>query len=281
MYGEDNFEFSIIEECSILMLDEREIFWIDKFRTYIGFDDCQGYNKDLGCKGIRGYKHTQEEIDKMRRIQNPDIVLQFDLDFNFVKEWIGGASHIKRELGYTKECILLRCNHTILNKMTPYKNYYWIYKSEFESESFSWNNYLSQVRHKNERVICQYNKNFELLRKWNSHFELKDEGYNIKPILNICNHWGTQKTYCDCIWAYDDYDFSDGYFGFCDQYKKGQHNCRKVNMKSEKDGDIINSFNSITEACIFLGKPNKFRNNIIKAISKNHKSAGYYWEYAD
>jgi len=190
MYGEDNFEFSIIEECPISMLDEREIYWIDKLKTYVGFDDCQGYNDDLGGKGIRGYKHSQEEIDKMRRIQNPGIVLQFDLNFEFVKEWIGGVSHISKELGYTKECILLRCNHTILNKMTPYKNSYWIYKKEYESNSFSWSNYLSNVRKKDEKVICQYNRKFELLRKWYSHYDLKTEGYNLKPILSICNHNG-------------------------------------------------------------------------------------------
>ena len=281
LYGEDNFEFSIIEECPICILDEREIFWINKLRTYVGFDNCQGYNEDLGGKGIRGYKHTEEEINKMRRIQNPEIVLQFDLNFNFIKEWIGGVSHINKELGYTKECILLRCNHTILNKMTPYKNSFWIYKSEFESDLFTWDNYFQHVRHKDEKVICQYDKCFKLLRKWNSHYELKSEGYNIKPILNICNHYGSQKTYCDCIWAYDGDDFSDGYFGFYDEYKKGRHNCRKVNMKSEKNGDIIKSFNSITDACRFLGKPDKFRGNIVQSISNNQRSAGYYWEYAD
>ena len=281
MYGEDNFEFSIIEECPISMLDEREIYWIDKLKTYVGFDDCQGYNDDLGGKGIRGYKHSQEEIDKMRRIQNPGIVLQFDLNFEFVKEWIGGVSHISKELGYTKECILLRCNHTILNKMTPYKNSYWIYKKEYESNSFSWSNYLSNVRKKDEKVICQYNRKFELLRKWYSHYDLKTEGYNLKPILSICNHNWDQKIYRDCIWAYEDYDFSDGYFGFYDEYKKGRHNCRKVSMKLEKNGDTIKNFDSITEACRYLGKPDKFRNNIIKSISKNQRSAGYYWKYID
>ena len=257
------------------------MFWINKLRTYIGFDDCQGYNDDLGGKGIRGYKHTQEEIDKMRRIQNPEIILQFDLNFKLIREWIGGASHIKKELGYTKECILLRCNHTILNRMTPYKNYYWVFKSEFENESFSWTDYLSNVRKNEDKIICQYNKQFELLKKWYSHYDIKNNGYEIRPILNICNHHGTQRIYRDCIWTYDGYDFSDGYFGFYNEYKKGRHNCRKVNMKKEKTGSIIHTFDSITDACVYLEKPKTFRSNIIKAISENQRSAGYYWEYAD
>ena len=280
-YGEENFEFYIIERCDLDKLNDREIYWIEKLRTYEGFDDCNGYNKDLGGNGIRGYKHTQEEIDKMRRIQNPKVVLQFDLNFNFVKEWIGGVSHISKELKCTRDCILLRCDHTITKIMTPYKNSYWIYKEEYESENFLWETYFSNVRHPKEKIICQYNMNFILIRKWENYDELKNNGYDLKIIKGICNHSGTQKTYKNSIWAYDEYDFSDGYFGSYDCYQKGRHTRRKVNMKSTKDGDIIKSFNSITEACRYIGKPDKFRDNICSSIAKGQRSGGYYWEYAD
>jgi group I intron endonuclease len=280
-YGEQNFDFYIIEECSIDDLDEKENYWINKLRTYEGFDDCNGYNQDLGGKGIRGYKHSDDQILKMRMIQNPKTVLQFDLQFNLIKEWIGGVSHINKELGYTKECILIRCEHTILNKMTSYKNAYWIYKDEYNHDGFSWDDYFSNYRKKDDKIICQYDLQFNLVQKWNSHFELKEAGYNINSILRICNHSGTSRTYNNYIWTYDGYDFSDGYFGFYNEYKKGRHNCRKVNMKSEKDGDIIKTFNSVSDACIYIGKPVKFRGNIIASLAKGQRSGGYYWEYAD
>ena len=84
-YGEDNFEFSIIEECDIEKLDEREIFWIEKFDSF-----NNGYNNTIGGNGIRriipwnkgmvmseeykqslsdahkGYKHTKEQKEKLR-----------------------------------------------------------------------------------------------------------------------------------------------------------------------------------------------------------------------
>ena len=59
-YGEDNFEFSIIEECDIELLDEREIFWIDKLKSYYKLN---GYNITLGGGGFR--KLTDDEINRI------------------------------------------------------------------------------------------------------------------------------------------------------------------------------------------------------------------------
>lgn len=280
-YGDTAFVFMILEECQINQLDELETEWITFLRTNVSCKNSNGYNLDLGGKGIRGYKHTKKEIDKMRRIQNPDIVLQFDLDFNFVKEWIGGANHIDKVLGYTKDCILLRCEHTILDQMTPYKDSYWIYKKEYECDDFSWEKYLSNYRTKEYKTICQYDTNFKLIKKWYSHKDIENSGYNLCHVLHICNRSGTQKLHQGYIWAYEDYDFSDGRYGYGSCYEKNKHFTRKVNMKKEKDGDVINTFNSMGEACVFLGRPKKQRCRINVAIKTNRRFSGYYWEYAD
>lgn len=84
-YGEDNFEFAIIEECTIENLDEREIYWIQFFDSF-----NNGYNKTIGGSGMRGivpwnkgqtmseeyrrclseahkgYQHTDEQKEKLR-----------------------------------------------------------------------------------------------------------------------------------------------------------------------------------------------------------------------
>lgn len=67
-YGEDNFEFSELEKCTLESLDEREIYWI---KYYDSQNQEYGYNLADGGLGCRGYKHTDEEIAKMRMIQNP------------------------------------------------------------------------------------------------------------------------------------------------------------------------------------------------------------------
>lgn len=275
MYGQENFDFEIIERCSVDQLNTREEFWIHQYDSY-----NSGYNLDCGGLGVRGYKHTEDELIKMRCIQNPKIVLQFDLHFNFIQEWIGGVSHISKVFGYTRECILLRCDHRILNKMTPYKEYYWIYKNEYESDDFDWSRYMHNVQYPEEKVVCQYDKNFNLIKKWHHRQDLKNCGYNLKSIFDICNHSSTRRLYLDYIWEYEDYDFSDGRYGF-DQVYSYKHTTRKVNMLSEKHNGIIKTFNSIVEACDYLNRPYKFKSNIIGAIRNHHRASGYYWEYAD
>lgn len=65
-YGEENFEFEIIEKCSFNELDDKEIYWINYFDS-----KNKGYNFADGGLGYKGYKHSPEEIMKMRMIQKP------------------------------------------------------------------------------------------------------------------------------------------------------------------------------------------------------------------
>ena len=49
-YGIENFTFSVIEECPIEMLDEREVFWIEKLQSA---NRKYGYNRSLGGQANR------------------------------------------------------------------------------------------------------------------------------------------------------------------------------------------------------------------------------------
>ena len=59
-YGENNFEFSIIEECDLSDLNCREIYWIDYYNSYIR---DYGYNLTLGGEGNK--QITSSMIDEM------------------------------------------------------------------------------------------------------------------------------------------------------------------------------------------------------------------------
>lgn len=174
---------------------------------------------DNGGDGIPGYKHTADEITKMRRIQNPEVVLQFDENFNFIHSWCGGISHIKKVLGYTKESVESRCKHTI-SKMIPYKRCYWVYEREYLSKNFSWQKYLNNelvidLRKKkatDSRKIYQYTPERKLIKKWECLKDIRRAGYNTSPISTILHHRKGKKTAYGSIWTYEDYDFSDGYF---------------------------------------------------------------------
>lgn len=61
-YGMENFSFSMIEEVDNQIIDEREKYWINYYRSYIGFEDSNGYNATLGGDGT--IKSDYEKIVK-------------------------------------------------------------------------------------------------------------------------------------------------------------------------------------------------------------------------
>lgn len=66
-YGEQNFEFSVIEECPENQLLIREDFWISQ---YDSMNRDKGYNLQSANRNTgysyKGWKHTEESLEKMR-----------------------------------------------------------------------------------------------------------------------------------------------------------------------------------------------------------------------
>ena len=57
-YGIENFAIEKVEEVeNDEIASEREIYWIKKLNTYIGFNDCNGYNATLGGDSKRIYDY--------------------------------------------------------------------------------------------------------------------------------------------------------------------------------------------------------------------------------
>lgn len=52
----------IIEICKVVNLDEREIHWIKEYDSYVN-----GLNSDLGGKTRKGFKHSEETKEKLRK----------------------------------------------------------------------------------------------------------------------------------------------------------------------------------------------------------------------
>lgn len=64
-YGEECFTFEILEECPIELLNEKEIYWIDYYKTYINYN---GYNLTFG--GESGTTLEPETIQKIISLYN-------------------------------------------------------------------------------------------------------------------------------------------------------------------------------------------------------------------
>ena len=64
-YGENHFHFEVIEKTDTPEKTcEREQYWIYKLRTYVGFDDCNGYNATLGGDGKPYLNLDEDEVIK-------------------------------------------------------------------------------------------------------------------------------------------------------------------------------------------------------------------------
>ena len=62
-YGKENFYIEIIEECSVEELNDKEVYWINKYNST---DSSIGYNSTLGGEGNRKFslKEMQEMWDE-------------------------------------------------------------------------------------------------------------------------------------------------------------------------------------------------------------------------
>lgn len=92
-YGSDNFEFSILEECSIEKLNERETFYIKKFNSTV-----TGYNIQLGGDSRRKVDY---DLFKTTVENNPDISnIELAKIFKIVPDT---ALRIRKRLGLNRK----------------------------------------------------------------------------------------------------------------------------------------------------------------------------------
>ena len=67
-YGIDNFSFEVIEECSVDELNEKEIYYIAEYNSYIYAENSNGYNMTIGGDGMRGFHHKEVSKEKISSI---------------------------------------------------------------------------------------------------------------------------------------------------------------------------------------------------------------------
>ena len=78
-YGLENFSFEILEECSVEELDEKEIFYIQKFDSYFN-----GYNATLG--GQAGNHGNNMRISNDELLEIYDLLLNTNISQKVIAE---------------------------------------------------------------------------------------------------------------------------------------------------------------------------------------------------
>ena len=64
-YGVENFSFEILILCEEELLNLMEIYYIEKYNSYIHAENSNGYNLTLGGEGTRGYVFSEEHKKKI------------------------------------------------------------------------------------------------------------------------------------------------------------------------------------------------------------------------
>lgn len=269
-YGEGNFEFIVIEECLLEDLDSKEKFWISEYDSM-----NNGYNLAEGGNGCRGYKHSKDEIEKMRNAHCSRKVVQLDLKMNYIKTWCSAGTAAKA-LGHKSASGILRCCEK--DKYKKAYNYIWVYEDDYLSGNIDYEYYLKENKSKPKKV-SQYDINMNLVKIWNSAYEIKKElGYSNAQISECCNK--KRKTAYNFIWRFTDEYTQEQYEEDLekDLSDPKSYYKRKVNKYSLSD-QLIETYPSISDAA---------RQNNLKSISSITRcccgeyktAAGFKWKYA-
>ena len=174
-YGENGFNFEIIEECPKELLNEREKYWIQYYNSY-----HNGYNASPGG-------------DNCGERSDGRALLLYDLEGNFVKETYNIAS-TARELGVGYQTVYQLLQGT--RKST--KGFQIKYK---ESEDFPKTIEPYNSRQGGSFVVLQLDKNDNVLNEYKSVNEAaRQTGCDCSTISKVCR--GKLKTHGGFKWKY-------------------------------------------------------------------------------
>ena len=313
-YGLENFTFSIIEECPLEKLGEKEQYWIEYYDSF-----NLGYNMTLGGEGW-----GKKELKK---------VYQYDKQGLFLKEFnscLEASKEVKVEIDCIRKCCLgsrfsaagfqwsynkVENLNIIITEGIPIVQFSLLgeriktfssiqsaakelnlypnqiskscrLKNNYRAGDFLWR-YLKDVKEKQKiekyvnpssKKVYQYNLEGEYIQEYDSLIDAaKDLSLSSANLTTCCQ--GKQKTVGGFQWSYEKKDFLKPMINERDQNHYWSSNKKDINQFS-KNGDFIASFSSALEAA---------RANNIKGSShiteccngKRKTCGGYIWRYKE
>lgn len=266
-YGEQSFDYSILEKCSLIDLDEKEKYWI---KIYNSLEN--GYNQADGGLGCRGYKHTESELAKMRAVHNPDPVLQYSESGELITKW-ESASQAGKSLKLYSLAIKNCCEQKFHVKSVG--GYIWIYEKDSSTIDMS---YYFNKAIKTQRNILQFNFNMILVREWNSLYQAsKETGVSTRSIASVCSR--KRKSSHGFVWRYSN-EYRDDEYRADIKFYSSYYETRKSKPVDKYDcfGTLIETYKSITSAA----KACKLDKGSISDCCNGKKDthAGFIWKYA-
>lgn len=177
-YGEENFEFSIVEKCKRSLLNKREIFWIKELGS---FNKANGYNKTSG--GCQRRRVSDEFKERLREV---NLYIHRGEDSRMAK-------YSETQIRHVKMLIYCHMSYKDIGQITQVPLEYiskiksldkWKYTLEEINEYI----HNLNLRYKPSTPVVMYDKKMNKIREFNSVKEASIyTGHKICNISSCCN----------------------------------------------------------------------------------------------
>lgn len=271
-YGESNFVFSILCECETDQLNDLEIYYIDKYKSY---NSKYGYNLTFG--GDYNFAFNDDTIIKMRKSHQYEYVsvLQYSLDKEFICKYesLSDASRaIKGTPSGIRNCAN-RFSYGIGSSKT-YKGYFWVY--EYDVDKFKKCDVTKYLKQNLSYPVNKYEyPSGRFIKQYDTVLDASIDNNISSDVISMCVR-GVQKqsggfTYRN---ANKIIDKKDIYIDI----KIKKKSSKKVVAFDMKTNEIVMILDSLIEA-----KNLGYHTGHISQCCNNKRKSykGYYWKYFD
>lgn len=237
-YGFKNFEIEVLAEVLQEQLNQMEIKYIQLFNTLIP----NGYNISAGGQNIGKGKKGRK-------------VYQYSMkDGSFIKEWFSAVEAERSFHGSSN--VLENC---LLGKVYTQWGYCWSY---LKMDKFPIHERMVNPK---EKKVEMYSLKGELLETFSSIAEaVRKTGCERSAIKRCCR--GELKSHGGYIWKCSEILYE----------KKYNNTAKKVQQICPENNEVIQVFNSISQAAKSLGKETSL---IRRALNDEKRTAyGYKWK---
>lgn len=285
-YGEDNFEFSILEKVTNLEdlkdIEQQYLLKLNPFKEN-GYNLCKttesytfGYKLSEDTKNkMKNKKFTEEHILNIKLNIKKKCILQFDLYGRLIKKWNSLNDIISFNPIYKMSSIYCCCNSN-----TPHISsygYLWFYEEDFSDDRLQ--HCVKNQCFSNKKAIVQLSLQCDYIREWNNIAEAS-KAYNLSSsddIAKCCK--GIRKTSFGFKWVYlEDYNLhKDTISTFLNNLHKPKEKTYKKVVQLDMNYNVIKTWESVK---FIVNSLNLKYDNIMGCCRGDIKSSGgYRWIY--
>jgi group I intron endonuclease len=194
LYGENNFEFKILEECSkeeLIVTEDKWIEYYNSLNTGCGYNQVRADKTD--SKGMLGKHHSEETKKRLSEVQ-----IGKKLSYE-TKLKIGKASKGRK----LSESAKAKLSQSRLGMKFSEEHRANLSKSQRGTSKPLCDEAKKHVREIRQKPVIQYTLAGVRVGRWNSPIEVEEQlGYTRQCIAMCCR--GKRKTHKGYIWKYEE-----------------------------------------------------------------------------